>query len=198
MATGNAINADSAGLVKYDGAGTFSGVTVTQHDLLVGASSNGITSLPLTAGQIAIGTTGSDPTAATITGGTGISVVSASGSITINGVGAGLTWTVIATGSQAMTSNNGYIANNGSLITFTLPTTSAVGDMIAVTDLDRVALAWKIVQGTGQQIFFGNTNTTTTTGSLASSQAGDSVFLVCLVANLTWGVVSSVGNITVV
>ncbi len=45
MATNNADNISSAGLVKYDGAGTFAGVTVTQHDLLIGAASNGITSV---------------------------------------------------------------------------------------------------------------------------------------------------------
>src|SRR5215469_12363236 len=45
MPTANTINANSTGIQKYDGAGTFSGVTVTQHDVLVGAASNGITSV---------------------------------------------------------------------------------------------------------------------------------------------------------
>ena len=45
MATTNAINANSTGLVKYNGTGTFSGVTVTQYNTLVGAASNGITSV---------------------------------------------------------------------------------------------------------------------------------------------------------
>lgn len=63
MPTNNAINLKSAGLAKYDGAGTFSGVRVTNHALLVGASSNGITSLPLTNGQLSIGSTGNDPVA---------------------------------------------------------------------------------------------------------------------------------------
>lgn len=45
MGTNNAINVSAAGLVKYDGSSTFTGVTVTQHDLLIGASSNGITSV---------------------------------------------------------------------------------------------------------------------------------------------------------
>ena len=60
MATNNAVNISAAGLVKYDGAGTFTGVTVTQHKVLIGGASNGITSLALTNGQLAIGNTGND------------------------------------------------------------------------------------------------------------------------------------------
>ena len=36
-------------------------------------------------------------------------------------------YTVITGTTQSMTTNNGYIANNAALITFTLPTTAAVG-----------------------------------------------------------------------
>jgi len=51
MATTNAINANSTGLVKYNGTGTFSGVTVTQYNALIGGSSNAITSVaPSTTG----------------------------------------------------------------------------------------------------------------------------------------------------
>src|SRR5262245_31388500 len=88
MPTNNAINASSAGLVKYDGSGTFSGVTVTNHAALIGAASNGITSTLLTNGQLLIGNTGNDPTAATLTAGTNVSITNAAGSITINAVGA--------------------------------------------------------------------------------------------------------------
>ena len=51
MATNNAINLTGSGITKYDGAGTFSAVTVTQYNALIGSSSNGITS-------VAPGTTG--------------------------------------------------------------------------------------------------------------------------------------------
>ena len=196
MATGNAINANSAGLVKYDGAGTFSGVTVTQHNVLIGAASNGITSLALTNGQLAIGNTGSDPTAATLTAGTGIGITNGSGAITINALGSGLTWTVVTGASQAMAVNSGYIANNAGTVAFTLPTTSAVGSVIAVTGINN-ATGWSIAYTTNQQIFFGTSTTTLTTGSLASTATRDTVYLVCVTANLTWNVVSAVGNITV-
>ncbi len=49
----NALDITQAGLVKFDGSTTFSGVTVTNHDVLVGSTSNGITSVgPGSAGQI--------------------------------------------------------------------------------------------------------------------------------------------------
>lgn len=68
MATNNAVNISSAGLVRYDGTGTFTGVTVTNHALLVGAASNGITSLGVaTTGKILQGVTASDPAFSTAT-----------------------------------------------------------------------------------------------------------------------------------
>lgn len=196
MATGNAINANTAGIVKYDGAGTFSATTVTQNDVIIGGASNALTSLALTNGQLAIGNTGSAPSAATLTAGTGVSISNGSGSITLNAIGGGMTWTVVTGTSQAMTSNNGYIANNSGLVTFSLPTTSSVGDVVAVTGINN-ATGWKITYTTNQQIFFGTSSSTLTSGNIASINTRDTVYLVCMTANLTWNVVSAVGNITV-
>jgi hypothetical protein len=196
MATGNAINANSTGLVKYDGAGTFSATTITQHDILIGGTSNAITSLALTNGQLAIGSTGADPSAATLTAGTGVSITNGAGTITVNSIGGALTWTVVTGATQAMSSNNGYIANRAGTVAFSLPTTSAVGDLIAVTGINT-ATGWSIAYTTNQQIFFGTATATITTGSLASVNIRDTVYLVCMTANLTWNVVSSIGNITV-
>ncbi len=196
MATANAINANSTGLIKYDGAGTFTATTITQHDILIGGASNAITSLALSSGQLAIGSTGADPVAAGLSAGTGVSISTGAGSITINALGGGLTWTVVTGASQAMTSNNGYIANNAGTVAFTLPTTSAVGDVLAVTGINN-ATGWSIAYTTNQQIFFGSATSTITSGSLASTKTRDTVYLVCMTANLTWNVVSSIGNITV-
>jgi hypothetical protein len=198
MTTNNAVNITSAGLVRYDGAGTFTGVTVTDHSVLIGASSNGITSLALTNGQLPIGNTGNDPTAATLTAGTGVSITNAAGSITINATGGALTWTVVTGTSQSAAINNGYIANNAGLVTVTLPSTSAVGDLVAVTGINN-ATGWKVGQNAGNTIFFGTLSTTPGTGgSLASTATRDTVFMVCVTANATWNVVGSIGNITVV
>eukprot|EP00919_Chromeraceae_sp_WS-2016_P037564 GHVR01089714.1.p1 GENE.GHVR01089714.1~~GHVR01089714.1.p1 ORF type:complete len:200 (+),score=19.26 GHVR01089714.1:185-784(+) len=199
MATNNAVNIASAGLVRYDGAGTFTGVTVTNHSPLIGAASNGITSLgPLTNGQLAIGNTGADPTAAALTPGTGVTITNGTGSITINSAGGGLTWTVVTGTTQAAAVNNGYIANNAGLVTVTLPATSAVGDMVAVTGINN-ATGWKVAQNAGNTIFFGTGTTTPGTGgSLASTATRDTVYLVCMTANATWNVVGAIGNLTVV
>lgn len=199
MATANSINANSTGLVRYDGAGTFTGVTVTQYSPIVGAASNGLTSLgPLTNGQLVIGSTGVSPVAATLTQGAGISITNGAGSITIAAT-TGLAWSVI-TADQSAATGNGYICNKAGLLTLTLPASPTAGDIFAVTGINT-ALGWKIAQNANQQIFFGTSSTTVGTGgSLASINTRDSVMLVCGVggASATWNVINSVGNITIV
>lgn len=198
MATQNSINANTAGLVRYDGAGTFTGVTVSNHAVLIGAASNGITSLALTNGQLAIGSTGVDPSAATLTAGTGISITNSAGSITINAAGGALTWTVVTGTTQSAAVNNGYIANNAGLVTVTLPSTSAVGDIVAVTGINN-ATGWRVAQNGGNQIFFGSSSTTSGAGgSLSSTATRDVVYLLCVTANAAWNVIGSIGNLTVV
>jgi hypothetical protein len=68
--------------------------------------------------------------------------------------------------------------------------------MIIVTGINT-ALGWSIAYTTNQQIFFGTSSATLSTGSLASSATRDSVTLICVTANLTWNVINAVGNITV-
>lgn len=198
MATNNSSNINAVGLTRYDGAGSFSGVTTTDHNILLGAASNGITNLALTNGQLAIGSTGADPSAAALTAGTGITTSLGAGSITINAVGGGITWTVVTGTSQTAAVNSGYIANNAGLVTVTLPAVSAVGDVVEVTGINN-ATGWKLAQpNAGTQVFFGSSSTTVgVTGFLSSTATRDSVKVVCMTANLTWNVTSSVGNITV-
>lgn len=198
MTTNNSINLRSAGIAIYDGAGTFSSTTVTQHDILIGGSSNAITSLALTNGQLAIGNTGNDPSASTLTAGTGISITNGAGSITINSTGSGFTWTDVTGTSQAMSVNNGYTANNAGQVTLTLPSTSAYGSVLAV--VGKGSGGWKIAQNASQLIHFGSGSPTTTGtgGSLASTNQYDVVYLLCTVANLEFTVTTSIGNITVV
>jgi hypothetical protein len=200
MATGNVINANSAGLVKYDGAGTFSGVTVTQNDVLIGAASNGITSLALTNGQLAIGSTASTPVAATISAGTGISVTNAAGSITIAATSGGLAFVDVTGTTQSMAVNTTYLADNASLVTLTLPATAVQGSIIEVKGF--AAGGWTIAQNAGQQIRFGSATATTsgTGGSLSSTNFNDGVKILAAVggASTVWTVTSSIGNISIV
>jgi len=114
--------------------------------------------------------------------------------------GSGMTWTEVTGTSQSMAINSGYIANNAALVTLTLPDTAAVGSIVRVTGLG--AGGWRIAQNAGEQIIWeeggvDGTNETTigVGGRLDSTDDYDSIELICLVANTTWGVLSSKGNI---
>lgn len=171
-------------------------VVVTQHDLLVGGAANNITGLALTNGQLPIGSTGADPVAATLTAGTGISITNGPGSITIDSTAGEITWQTVGA-SQALVVNNGYICTAGAALSFSLPAASAVGSTISLT-LDG-STSWTVTQGAGQQIRFGSSQTTLGVGgSLASTAQGDTITMVCSVADTRWNVINSVGNITVV
>jgi hypothetical protein len=108
----------------------------------------------------------------------------------------GLNWNVI-TANQTLSVNNGYIVSSGAL-SLALPSTASVGDEIQVL-LRNTGTSWTITQAAGQQIQLGfRTTTLGVGGSLTSSQIGDSVDLICVIANTTWVVKNSMGNITIV
>ncbi len=197
MATQNAINLSQAGVPTYDGAGTFTASTLTQNALLYGGASNLISSLALTNGQLAIGNTGNPPTAATLTAGTGISIVNASGSITINGTGGGLSWVTVTGTSQAISVNTGYTANNVGLVTLTLPASAAVGDTTVIVGLGTGL--WRLAQNASQLVHLGSSTTTTGIGgSITATNRYDSITITCIVANTEWTTRSSMGNLTIV
>ena len=111
--------------------------------------------------------------------------------------GSGFTWSVI-TANQTAAINNGYICNKAGTLALALPAVSATGSVIEVTGINT-ATGWQITQAAGQQIHFGAADTTSgATGSLTSTAIRDSIRLVCVVANLEWNVLSSIGNITYV
>jgi hypothetical protein len=139
------------------------------------------------------GTSGSSGSSGT--SGTGSSGSSGT-SGTSGGGGGGITWSEVTT-SQTIVVNNGYITNSGSLVTLTLPTTSALGTTVEV--VGKGAGGWRIAQNAGDIIHFGNINTTTGTGGyLQSTLTYDAIRLVCTVADLEWTVLSVQGNITVI
>ena len=198
MSTGNAINADSVGIVRYDGAGVFGADTVTLHAPVVGGASNALTSILLTNGQLLIGSTGVDPVASTLTAGTGVSIVNAAGSITLNAAGGGLTWSTQTTTPVTATVNSGIIANtSAATLVITLPSSAAIGDTVEVMGLSATQ-QWQVVRAGTGVIFFGNALATAI--SLTSTLPHDSVTLRCIIAsgtNPTWQVVASIGNLTV-
>lgn len=137
--------------------------------------------------------------------GSNIIFVVGSGAITVSGNPGTNTLTIQDTGpawnrisaSQTLAVSNGYFCVGGGALSLALPATSNVGDVIEVSLVGSTS--WTITQGAGQQILMGNTQTMAGVGgSLASTQQGDSLRMVCMTTNLTWVVVSSMGNPTVV
>ena len=111
--------------------------------------------------------------------------------------GAGIGWTVVTGTTQAAAVNQGYFANNAGVVTVTLPAVASVGATVRVAGMG--AGGWAVAQGAGQSIRIGSSTTTPGAGgSLASTDIGDAVEIVCRVANTGWMVLSLVGNITVV
>lgn len=172
-------------------------ISPAAHTLPVAEGASDFTFIgPLTNGQLLVGSTGVDPVPTTITAGTNITVTNTAGAITISSSGgAGFSWNHITGTSQTMSSNNGYVADNSSLVTLTLPTTSNFGDELII--VGKGSGGWSINYTTSQLIHVGSSVTTTTSGSLSSSNAYDSVTLVCTVANTTWTAYSMIGNQTI-
>lgn len=116
--------------------------------------------------------------------------------LTITVAGSGMTWNTIGA-SQTLAVDNGYFCTSGGALALLLPAASNIGDTINIS-LDG-STSFQVTQRAGQSIKMGNATTTTGAGgSLTSTQQGDSIEIVCSVANLRWNVLSSMGNITVV
>ena len=166
----------------------------TTHGIIIGQGTSAVNAVTLAAGQVLVGTTSSDPSAATITGSGGVTVTSTTGAIAISGSGMGLTWVDQGTASVTMAVNTAYVNTNATLVTYTLPTTAPLGSIFGI--VGKGAGGWTIAEATGQTIHFGNVTTTASSGTLASSNAFDVVWLVATVANTTFTVYGSVGNLS--
>jgi hypothetical protein len=194
--TNASLTASNGGIVYSTATALAILASTASAGLVTNSSGIPVFTSSLTNGQIIIGSTGATPVSANLTAGSNISIVNAAGSITISATGlAGFSWTVVTGASQNMSVNNGYIANNAGLVTLNLPASSAVGDEIDI--IGKGAGGWKVQCGGGQTIVLGS-STTTSGGSLASTNAKDSFYMICTVANTEWTVASAPqGNITV-
>lgn len=207
MTVGNALGVTAGGCTITDGgltvtlgattlvplAGTNGGVVLSSTAGVISHVEN-----PTTNGQLLISKSdGTNPIWASLTAGTGITITPAANAITIAVTSpAGLTWAEVTADVTPMAVANGYIANKaGTACALTLPVTAAVGSLIEI--VGKGATGWTIVQGASQLIRLGSAVTTTgATGHLDSSNTYDTVSLVCTVADTTWTVKSSVGNLT--
>lgn len=194
MATNNAINANSSTPFPTVNGGT--GLSSpSAHGVLVSEGSSPLNPIVLGAGQLLVGTTSGDPVAVTLTAGTGITITSVSGVVTISQTTASLGWIDANTTPVSMTTNTGYTSDNGATQTvFTLPTTANLGEPIIIQG--KGSGGFKITYGTGQNIVFGNQSTTVTTGSLTSTNGGDSITLRPLTSgsNPSYSVFGPVGS----
>ena len=175
-------------LLYASGSNAVSGLATTNRAAL-GTSATGVPQwLALTDGQLVIGSTAGAPAAANLTAGTGVSISNGSNSITINAGGGGMSWTTTAGTTQAAAVNNGYVSGNAAQTTFTLPATAAVGDHVALEGLG--AGGWILTANTGQTIKIG-TSTTSSAGTLTSAAGSDNVYVICIVQNTTWRVITT-------
>jgi len=157
----------------------------TAHGILIGEGASAVIPIVLSAGQILIGTTASDPAAASLTPGIGISIASVTGSITINATGGGLSWSTVTAGTLSAAINNGYVLNHAATAcVVTFPATAALGSKISLKGLSGSG-GWTATANTGQTIQFGNVSSSSG-GSFSSTDATDSAEFICIVANTTW------------
>lgn len=131
-----------------------------------------------------------------VVGSGGVNVAGNAGThtLTISFSGTVFTWSVIVA-DQTVANGNGYFCNGASTLELTLPAVSNVGDTFKVAAMN--ANGWKIIQGAGQYIQYGNQTTTVGAGgTLATTQIGDTAEFVCHVANTGWFVTpGTVGNL---
>jgi len=105
-------------------------------------------------------------------------------------------WVDVTGTSDAMEVGTGYVANNASLVTLTLPSSSIIGDTFKV--ITKGAGFVKIAQNASQTIqIAGSTTTSGTGGSLTATAIGDTLEIVST-ADDEFYVTSSIGSWTVV
>lgn len=108
-----------------------------------------------------------------------------------------IAWQILTATTQAAVANSGYLVNTPTLSTITLPATATVGSILEIVGMG--AGGWRLAQAAGQQVGFGSlSNTAGAAGQLNSTHPRDAIRLVCITADTTWQVVSSVGNIDVI
>lgn len=109
-------------------------------------------------------------------------------------------WQSITATTKTMVAGEGYVSTStaNAQIVYTLPTTVAVGAVFAVVGGSGTG-GWKINQNASQVIKSNASTTTTGTGgSIAASTQFCTIELVCIIANTTFVVRSSVGTLTIV
>jgi hypothetical protein len=133
-----------------------------------------------------------------ILGSGGVTTSGSGNVVTISVTGTGFTWNTITSASNPtqIVAENAYITSGASQCILILPLTANIGDSFIITGSTSL---FQITQNAAQYILFGiQTTTAGATGSLTSTSFADHVEIVCIVANLGFKVIDSIGNLTVV
>jgi hypothetical protein len=101
-----------------------------------------------------------------------------------------LTWNEVTTATTAAV-NNGYVANNVSLVTIDLPAVAAFGDEIAVCG--KGAGGWKLQANPGQTIHSAQ-GSTVDGGYIKSGTYLAGITVMCFTANTDWKIIWSDGT----
>jgi len=159
----------------------------TTNSSVLTTTSAGVPFYPgsMTNGQLLIGSTGGNPTLATLTPGIGMAVTNGAGSVTISTSGGGLSTVKVAGNTQTIAVNTRYIATNALQTVFTLPATFAVGDVFGIVG-ESGSGGWKINCALGVTIYVGDGFVTGATDSIQSTDPTDAIYLTCDTANTVW------------
>lgn len=198
MTAANAINVGTAGAVSFSGTAFTGGtlpvnyggtgaVTFAIHGVaLSGATgTTALTAATLTDGQLIIGATSGQPLAASILGGTGVTVTPGPNTITISSSATGITWSDESTSFAALADNGYFVFGTA---TATLPATPSQGDSITFV-VDAASIL--TITAVGAAIIRVGAQASVAAGTCASTAIGDSIRLTYRTANTSWVAVSA-------
>jgi hypothetical protein len=98
-------------------------------------------------------------------------------------------------GSQDLAMNILFFPDEVSLVSYLLPVSASVGDIVTV--IGKGSGGWQVTQNAGQIIHTSSGSTTPGTGTLSSTNRYDVVVLVCIADNVEFSVLSSTGTLSI-
>lgn len=118
--------------------------------------------------------------------------------VTISISSTGFTWNTITSAGNPtqIVAENAYITSGVSQCVLILPLTANIGDSFIITGSTSL---FQVTQNASQYILFGiKTTTSGATGNITSTSFADHIEIVCIVQNIGFKIIDSIGNLTVV